>query len=829
MFFLKLQISNSFKQISSYYSGKISGFSRVCHMKKRSKCFGIFVKLTLFITLIILINSFLVSAETFDYTALHSTPTAIPATMLTCNFPGGCEFGTNCDAEYFTDNPTALKICQMKGYDTLVSYIVDPDDFSSCFNNYYKRWNGAAWVDVCSCIDNENRGIKSVTCSRSCDTCPSLGKTCGTWPDGCGGTLNCGPIPLSCSSLGKTCGTWADGCQGILTCGGACPDVCTSGNVALGKSVTTNPVGEGSPSLITDGNSALGSGFWWNPVVETSSATIDLVGTFDISKYSITCAFERGNYGTIYFQNSLGQNISSSKYSCANNIMTVGNSFSSPIIGVNKIFLVMNGWLGSPEILYEVQVFKSCNLELVSSYAQPIALLGSEYTVKCNFGVAGLSCIQIPNLDCSPPSWVGADAIFSCTATPLSPPLKSNFCNLVDNAGIPGCVAQTNTIDSTNVVGCISPDASTCSQTIGQCEQYTCIGNVCGKENKIDNTPCNDGSDCTENDKCTSGSCGGTPPAQTPLGCSCSSPSTCPQSSGPCQYATCIGNVCGLSYNISSTVCRASAGTCDKTDYCSGSSPDCINLFNSTIDVCQVKVGCNNETNCTGYNATCPTQGVITNCNNVFSDDCCPTSPISCTWTGGSYPDNDCLRCNFPSDCNDNKPCTDDNCNLITHTCINTPKPCGGTAEDGGCCSSGCIYATDKDCTAECTLTSQCTPPSSSDFCKEAVCDVGICKIINKPDTITTCPDDPCYTGKECTNGVCSITIRSEPKSDSQGNLPAFCGEGPKLEFFNLLNVIEVIVIIGIAYFVYMLYKRKYKNKRKHENKNIKSSLKRKR
>jgi hypothetical protein len=36
-------------------------------------------------------------------------------------------------------------------------------------------------------------------------TCQSLGKQCGTWPDGCGGTLNCGTCPsgYSCDSNGR--------------------------------------------------------------------------------------------------------------------------------------------------------------------------------------------------------------------------------------------------------------------------------------------------------------------------------------------------------------------------------------------------------------------------------------------------------------------------------------------------------------------------------------------------------------------------------------------------------------------------------------------------
>jgi len=58
-------------------------------------------------------------------------------------------------------------------------------------------------------------------------TCATLGKTCGTWDDGCGGTVTCGSAcctPSTCAALGKTCGDWDDGCGGTVSCGSACCD-----------------------------------------------------------------------------------------------------------------------------------------------------------------------------------------------------------------------------------------------------------------------------------------------------------------------------------------------------------------------------------------------------------------------------------------------------------------------------------------------------------------------------------------------------------------------------------------------------------------------------
>jgi hypothetical protein len=77
-------------------------------------------------------------------------------------------------------------------------------------------------------------------------SCPTLGYTCGAWPDGCGGALSCGTcatgmecsvgtcksscVPTTCSALGYACGTPSDGCGGTLNCGSClADDICIAG------------------------------------------------------------------------------------------------------------------------------------------------------------------------------------------------------------------------------------------------------------------------------------------------------------------------------------------------------------------------------------------------------------------------------------------------------------------------------------------------------------------------------------------------------------------------------------------------------------------------
>lgn len=81
-------------------------------------------------------------------------------------------------------------------------------------------------------------------------SCATLGKTCGSVLDGCGGFLDCGACPAgqtcggagvpntcgdapcapkTCAALGATCGSTSDGCGGVLDCGVcAGAEVCTS-------------------------------------------------------------------------------------------------------------------------------------------------------------------------------------------------------------------------------------------------------------------------------------------------------------------------------------------------------------------------------------------------------------------------------------------------------------------------------------------------------------------------------------------------------------------------------------------------------------------------
>ncbi len=105
-------------------------------------------------------------------------------------------------------------------------------------------------------------------------------------------------------------------------------------------------------------------------------------------------------------------------------------------------------------------------LTLVSSSASASANIGGNVQVKCNFGVPWLGCVQAKhgNNNCVYAGYSGMDSIWNCAPTVIG--VIDNYCNLVNNPSISGCAAQTNKIQSTNVVICT----------------LSCAGKICGDD-----------------------------------------------------------------------------------------------------------------------------------------------------------------------------------------------------------------------------------------------------------------------------------------------------------------------------------------------------------
>lgn len=90
-------------------------------------------------------------------------------------------------------------------------------------------------ADCCEGVCSAGRCVPP---APDCETCASLGKTCGDWSNGCDGMLHCGLCagnaacvagqcecrPLGCTDYGVECGEWDDGCGGQVDCGGCGDD-----------------------------------------------------------------------------------------------------------------------------------------------------------------------------------------------------------------------------------------------------------------------------------------------------------------------------------------------------------------------------------------------------------------------------------------------------------------------------------------------------------------------------------------------------------------------------------------------------------------------------
>ena len=263
------------------------------------------------------------------------------------------------------------------------------------------------------------------------------------------------------------------------------------------------------------------------------------------------------------------------------------------------------------------------------------------------------------------------------------------------------------------------------------CYNATCDPNtgICSQQQLPNNTPCDDGIPCTENDQCHNGYCSGTP-------------KNCDD-----------GNPC-------------------TTDFCEANSGICMNINNDTLP-CDDGNACTVGDMC--INGQC-ISGPLTNCDdqNVCTTDQCDSQTGQCIYTNIVVPCDDGDPCTIgdicsngtcqpglPKYCDDHDVCTTDTCNSTTGLCEFEPiVPCiinqchlvngSMTCEDGDLCTVGdfcvgytCVSGPPKNCddSNPCTIDS-CNPSN------------GNCVYVNNNQTY--CDDgDPCTIGDHCVNGVC--------------------------------------------------------------------------
>ena len=151
-------------------------------MKLFSRIFivsGIILISATFVSLAVPSNALAVvtSQVTFSNSQIYYDANSKVSSISCSSVPGAPSYGT-CDGGYYPDNATAQKLCQMKGYDTLVSWTPQSNFFSSCSDNFMWQWNGSGANYVWACT--QDTGIDTVTCGKNVNITCSTNAQCGT-------------------------------------------------------------------------------------------------------------------------------------------------------------------------------------------------------------------------------------------------------------------------------------------------------------------------------------------------------------------------------------------------------------------------------------------------------------------------------------------------------------------------------------------------------------------------------------------------------------------------------------------------------------------------
>ncbi|HYD49385.1 MAG TPA: DUF1565 domain-containing protein, partial [Terriglobales bacterium] len=132
---------------------------------------------------------------------------------------------------------------------------------------------------------------------------------------------------------------------------------------------------------------------------------------------------------------------------------------------------------------------------------------------------------------------------------------------------------ETCTVDSCQAGVCVGSAGNAdavCRRATSGCDaEETCDGiNPTCPANEFlpDTTPCEDGNECTENDQCVAGTCGGSNVAS---GASCDDDNICTTGD------SCEAGVCAGSPGNPGVICRASEFTCDAAEICDGVGAAC--------------------------------------------------------------------------------------------------------------------------------------------------------------------------------------------------------------------------------------------------------------
>jgi len=310
--------------------------------------------------------------------------------------------------------------------------------------------------------------------------------------------------------------------------------------------------------------------------------------------------------------------------------------------------------------------------------------------------------------------------------------------------------------DACQAGACVGGAAPNCDDG-NSCTIDTCEGTVpggCVHVNQANNSLCNDGNICTDNDRCSSGGGGTMTCGGTAVSCNDNNPCTqdsCNPASG-CTYANAPnGQACNDSNACTSgTVCTA--GVCG-----GGTTTTCNDEKECTTDTCDPATGtCLYTARPNG--TACSDNNVCTTGDRCVTGNCTPVGPATngtpcsdanaCTVTD-TCTNGTCTGAGAPN-CADTNPCTQDIC--IPETgCSHPSEVDGTTCNDNDACTNG-TTCTAGICAGGTTLTCNDGLQCTSDACVPATG----CVYTNLASTEACSDGSACTSGDHCDgDGIC--------------------------------------------------------------------------
>jgi len=310
------------------------------------------------------------------------------------------------------------------------------------------------------------------------------------------------------------------------------------------------------------------------------------------------------------------------------------------------------------------------------------------------------------------------------------------------------CQGSTCQIDPATIVTCAADANTACSENV--CAKAT---GACAMAAVAQGQPCDDGSACTANDSCKSGTCTG----GAAIVCG---------DNNPCTDDSCDA-LKGCVYAASSASCNdgsacTSVDTC-QDGVCVGVAAQCDDANACTSDGCDAKGGCTHATN----TLACEDGNVCTTGDACSAGTCVAGSAKTCDDANGCTTDTcdatqGCLFANNTSTCNDNNVCTSGETCLagkcqpgaLTKIC-NDNVSC--TADSCDPTTGACIFKPIIGCGGNCLANSDC--PNVLGGCQLGVCSAATLKCTAMPAPAgTACStNNACVSGQTCSNfGTCT-------------------------------------------------------------------------